>query len=117
MQVNKELLDKEIEAMKAQIEQIKTSAAQAAGALAVLQGMRAYLDKEEEPKVEEAIVGEPIAETVEIPEDLKTKISDENKAIQEAVEKRRPSFVKIVQDAEEEVLDATGLTAGDHLNG
>lgn len=114
MQVNKELLDKEIEGMKAQIEQIKASAAQAAGALAVLQGLRSYLDQEE-PKAEEALVGDPI---VEIPEDLKTKISDENKAIQDAVDKRRAvAESAVVQDAEEEVLDATGLTAGDHLNG
>lgn len=66
MQVTKELIDKDIAGLNAQLEQLKAQAAQTAGALSVLKNIREYMD-----------LPEPEAVPV---------ISDANKAVQDEVE-------------------------------
>lgn len=61
MRVTKELIENDIVGMEKQIEQLKARLDQSAGALAVLKGMRDFLDKKEEEKVE----GEKAAELKE----------------------------------------------------
>lgn len=72
MQITKELLDREIAEMSQGIENLKAKLAQAVGGLSVFQGLRAYLDKEEPKKEEEAedvpvapVVSEPVVEEQE----------------------------------------------------
>lgn len=66
MQVTKELIENDIVALKAQVEQIKASMASTMGALSALEGVLAYMNRPEP------------APTLDI--------SDTNKAVQESLE-------------------------------
>ena len=93
MQITKELIDNDIKGIEAQMEQLKVSVAQAAGALSTLKAIRDFLDRpEEKPKAK----AEPAAIDPNV-------ISDTNKIVQDREAARQAAMhpdVEALSEAE-----------------
>lgn len=101
MDLTKELLDNEIASVSAKLSEVTASANKIAGALSVLQDLRKYMDKAEEVE----IGGEKVE--LNAPTQDNTKISDENLAIQEAVDAKEALSLQQVA----ELVAGPGATA------